>query len=197
MQAIREGEAIYAQGDILSTIERVGIKGEEKPPIETEKLQPLKELWMDKLRSLLSINHKKCARMLFLWSNWGNQKEIKEWKEAFENEGFEVIVYPVSIPKQNLKKEYPVVHKNFFKSLTNTDILFVLNEDKKGIKGYIGAEVFAEMAFAVALNLVYEKNIKIWLLKEPSRETQSYDEIKLWLELGWIELYKKSKLLKQ
>ncbi len=79
MQAIREGEAIYAQGDILSTIERVGIKGEEKPPIETEKLQPLKELWMDKLRSLLSINHKKCARMLFLWSNWGNQKEIKEW----------------------------------------------------------------------------------------------------------------------
>ena len=118
------------------------------------------------------------------------QKEIKEWKEAFENEGFKVIAYPVSIPRQSLKKEYPVVHKKFFQSLTDTNIIFILNEDKKGIKGYIGAEVFAELTFGVVQNLIYGKKLQVILLKMPSKQVQSYDEIKLWLELGWIELYK-------
>lgn len=118
------------------------------------------------------------------------QDEISFWKKHWENHNFCVLNYPCAIEKENFLNKYPTVHKKFFEDIKNTDILFVMNENKKGIKGYIGAETFAEICFAVAENLIYKKNIKILLLQTPDKTIQSYDEISLWLELGWIELYK-------
>ncbi len=65
-----------------------------------------------------------------------------------------------------------------------------MNEDKNNIKGYLGAESFAEMCFGVVQNLIYNKNIEVMLLQMPERNVQSYDEIMLWLKLGWIKVYK-------
>lgn len=90
-------------------------------------------------------------------------------------------------------KKYPIRHKEFFESITKTDILFIMNEDKNGITGYIGAESFAELAFGLTQNLLYNKNIELVILKMPSPEVQCYDEIYLWLKLGWIKLYKEEK----
>ena len=87
---------------------------------------------------------------------------------------------------------YPKIHKDFFENLTETDILFVMNETKDEIEGYIGAETFAELTFALMQNLVYNKNIQIVILKMPSINVQSYEEINLWLKLGWIKLYDKN-----
>ena len=67
-------------------------------------------------------------------------------------------------------------------------MLFVMNETKEGIDGYIGAETFAELTFALMQNLVYNKNIQIVILRMPSINVQSYEEINLWLKLGWIKL---------
>ena len=36
--------------------------------------------------------------------------------------------------------------------------------------------------------LVYNKNIQILILRMPSVNVQSYEEINLWLKLGWIKL---------
>lgn len=66
-----------------------------------------------------------------------------------------------------------------------------MNEDKNDIKGYVGAESFAEMCFGVAQNLIYNKNIEVMLLKMPDEKVQSYNEVQLWLKLGWIKLYRK------
>jgi hypothetical protein len=66
-----------------------------------------------------------------------------------------------------------------------------MNENKNGIVGYLGAESFAEMAFGVAQNLLYNKNIEILLLQLPGNKVQSYDEILLWMKLGWICLLKR------
>lgn len=119
------------------------------------------------------------------------QKEVQFWKEYWESKDNTVINYPAPIPKGALLEKYPQVHKDFFKNITESDILFVMNEDKNNIKGYIGAESFAEMCFGVTQNLIYNKNIEVILLQMPEENVQSYDEIVLWLKLGWIKLYKK------
>lgn len=67
-------------------------------------------------------------------------------------------------------------------------MLFIANERKNGIEGYIGAETFAELGFGLAQNLVYGKNMKLVLAGMPAKEVACYDEIALWLKLGWIEL---------
>jgi len=117
------------------------------------------------------------------------QEKVLFWKKFWEDKGFYVSDYPEAIDKENFLAEYPKVHTNFFKNIIEADILFVMNEDKNGIKGYLGAESFAEMCFGVTQNLVYNKNIEIILLQKPSEDVQSCEEIILWLKLGWIKLF--------
>jgi hypothetical protein len=67
-----------------------------------------------------------------------------------------------------------------------------MNEEKKGIKGikgYIGASSIAELTYVVILNLIHNKNIKIYILNMPSEEVSSYDEVKFWLDMGWIQVF--------
>ena len=107
------------------------------------------------------------------------QERIKYWKLYFENNNYKVLDYPREIEKDNFKELYLNIHKSFFENITKTDILFLMNEDKDGIDGYIGAESYAELAFGLAQNLVYNKNIKLIIMKMPSNKVKCYDEILL------------------
>lgn len=62
---------------------------------------------------------------------------------------------------------------------------------KNGIKGYIGASAIAELTYVVILNLIHNKNIEIYILNMPSEDVSSYDEVKFWLDMGWIKLFNK------
>lgn len=64
-----------------------------------------------------------------------------------------------------------------------------MNEDKNKKEGYIGQETFAELSFGLAQKLIYNKNIEIIIYKMPSKEVSCYDEICLYLELGWLKLF--------
>lgn len=119
------------------------------------------------------------------------QDKVNYWKDKFEKENYQVLDYPKEIDKYSFIDVYPDVHKEFFKKITETNILFIMNEDKNNIEGYIGAETFAELAFGLSQNLVYGKNIDLVILKMPDEKVSCYNEIKLWLELGWIKLYNK------
>ena len=119
------------------------------------------------------------------------QQEIQNWRKFFINKGYEVLDYPKKIDETKFMEVYPNVHKEFFESITKTDMLFIMNEDKNGKSGYIGAESFAELTFGLAQKLVYNKNIELVVLKMPSKDVQCYEEIDLWLKLGWISLYEK------
>lgn len=116
--------------------------------------------------------------------------KLEYWKNHWESEGYSVINFPAPIAKEVFVQEYPDVHKKFFADIMEADVLFVMNEDKKGIAGYLGAESFAEMCFGVTQNLINNKKIDVILLQAPGKDVQSHDEITLWLELGWIRLYK-------
>ena len=119
------------------------------------------------------------------------QDKITEWKNFWNNKNDCVVIdFPLAIKKGNFIKIYPEVHKKFFRNILKADILFIANEDKNGVKGYIGAEVFAELVYGLMQNLISNQKIKIVLAKTPSQKVQSFEEIKLWLKLGWIQILK-------
>lgn len=119
------------------------------------------------------------------------QDKTEKWLNYFQDLNYLVIDYPRKIDENNFLKLYPDVHKKFFNAITDSNIFFLMNEDKNGIDGYIGAEAFAELCFAVSQNLVYDKNIDIYVLKMPNEKVQCYEEIKLWLSLGWVKIWSK------
>jgi len=117
------------------------------------------------------------------------QDKIQYRKNFWEKKGYLVTNYPAPIPKETFLEAYPDVHTKFFKDITEADILFIMNEDKNGIPGYLWAESFAEMCFGVAQNRIYNKSIEILLFQLPDNKVQSQEEIHLWLKLGWIKLF--------
>jgi len=121
------------------------------------------------------------------------QKEIKKWQKIFESKNNEILDWPKFIEKDRFMELYPNIHKTFFENITKTDILFIMNEDKLEISGYIGAATFAELTFGVAQKLIYNKKIDIVILKMPSKDVACYEEISLWIALGWIKLYEEEK----
>lgn len=118
------------------------------------------------------------------------QDKINDWVNYFEEKNYEVLYYPKVIEPENYSFELPIAYGNFYTSLENTDVFFLMNEDKNGIKGYIGASAIAELTYAVIQNLIHDKNIEIYILNMPSREVSSYDEVKFYLDMRWIKLYK-------
>lgn len=120
------------------------------------------------------------------------QPEVMKWKKYWEDSGDIVLDYPKGLNPNNYVEEYAVVHPEFNRQLEQADIQFVMNEDKNGISGYIGYASFAEMNYAVIRKTVHHQDIKIILLKMPDDSISASEEIKLWLKLGWIEMFKNS-----
>lgn len=117
------------------------------------------------------------------------QDKVNYWLEHFKNKDYKILDYPKLIEQENYVKELPNVYKDFYTALENTDVYFLMNEEKNGIKGYIGASAIAELTYVVILNLIHQKNIEIYILNVPSEEVSSYDEVKFWLDMGWIKIY--------
>ncbi len=116
------------------------------------------------------------------------QNEIKKWVEYWNSkDGYSVLAYPKAIALESFEKLYPSIHIDFYKSIAKADILFIANETKKGIDGYIGAETFAELGFGLTQKLVYGRDIRLVLAHMPAKSVACYDEIVLWKNLGWID----------
>lgn len=117
------------------------------------------------------------------------QKQVNKWLKIFENQNYEILDYPRTIEESKFMELYSSIHIAFLESIEIADMLFVMNEDKNGKLGYIGYEAFAELLFELAQKLIYNKEIELVILKIPSRDVGCYEEINLWLKLGWIKLY--------
>lgn len=121
------------------------------------------------------------------------QKNVNNWLNIFEKKDFEILDYPRVIEETKFMELYPNIHIKFLENITKTDMLFLMNEDKNGITGYIGYEAYAELLFGLSQKLIYHKDIELVVLKMPSSEVGCYEEINLWLKLGWIKLYEEEK----
>jgi hypothetical protein len=115
-------------------------------------------------------------------------KEAEEWKGKLEEEGYEVI----KIPEYDIKSlnEYQTGHTKHYRKITEADTLFVLNLEKNGIADYIGPSVFAEISFAIGLNISLGKKIEIFCLNQLPQNLSYSDELNKWKELGWIKFWK-------
>lgn len=122
-----------------------------------------------------------CASAMFY-------KEAQEWKVKLEDMGYEVIRTIQSINENDIN-QYQKTHQEHYAKMAECDVLFVLNLEKKDIPGYIGASVFAEIAFAIGLNLVLNKNIQIFYLNPIPTNLPYTDELTKWQKLGWIKQF--------
>lgn len=67
----------------------------------------------------------------------------EEWLKNFESLNYEILDYPKAIQESKFMELYPNIHTEFLENITKTDMLFLMNEDKNGIVGYIGYAVYA------------------------------------------------------
>jgi len=115
-------------------------------------------------------------------------REAQAWKAKLESMGYEVIRTIQSISENDID-QYQKTHQEHYAKMAECDIVFVLNLEKKGISGYVGASVFAEIAFAIGLNLVLNKNIQIFYLNPFPDNLPYSDELAKWQKLGWIKQF--------
>lgn len=139
-------------------------------------------------RDIELINEFLKSRKVVICASESFYKEAEKWKGKLESEGFSVI-RSVGVIERTMEA-YKETHTEHYRKITETDILFVINIEKNGIPNYIGASVFAEVAFAIGLNITSGKKIEVFCLN-PLPESLPYsDELKKWEELGWIKLWK-------
>lgn len=119
------------------------------------------------------------------------QTDVQKWRKFWEKHGT-ILDYPKFLDQNNYLLEYSRAHPYFHQQLEKADVQFVMNEDKNGIVGYIGAASFAEMNYAIIRKIVHHQNIEIILLKMPDPSIFCIDEIGFWLKLGWIGLFQNS-----
>lgn len=106
------------------------------------------------------------------------------------NGKYEILTYPVKdFENDDFLTAYPKIFRDFYENICKSDILLICNFDKNGVKGYVGSSAFAELCFALAQNLVYGKQIEIYILQLPDKTLPCYDEIMLWLEIGKIKIW--------
>ena len=117
------------------------------------------------------------------------EDEIIKWKNKLEKNGYEILKYPTKI-NEDLLKNYNKEFSEHYEAITKTDIVLALNFDKKGITGYVGAGVFAEMAFALGINKAFNKQIEVYYINPLPKNGLPYsDELQLWQDLGWIKIF--------
>lgn len=118
------------------------------------------------------------------------QDRLEFWKNHFEQKGYQVIGMPEKwSDTRDFKEQLTELYRDFYTSIEDCDTFFLMNEDKNGISGYIGANGTAELVYAVMLNLIKNKGIEIYIAKVPEERVLAWDEVVSYLRVGWIKVY--------
>ncbi len=129
-------------------------------------------------------------KKIVICSSTSLYKEIKEWKEKLEKDGYSVIKYPEIVDTNDELNNYRRVHTEHYEKIIESDILLVLNIEKDEIPGYIGPSTFGEIAFAIGLNMILGKHIQIFYIEDLPKNLPYSKELRLWSELKWIKPWK-------
>lgn len=145
--------------------------------------------------SVTNLNNME-KKKLVICASASFEKEVIYWKNKLEQQGFKVIKYPQAI-EGNLLEEYQKEFSEHYSAMAQADVLFILNLEKKGISGYLGPGVYAEIAFVLGMNQALHKQIEVYYLNPISKNVLPYsDELELWRKLGWIQIFNKEAVLK-
>lgn len=114
--------------------------------------------------------------------------KFAEFEQKLTEQGIEVVACPRSIDAGSDEQFYQA-YSHFHAVLNQANELYLMNYDKKGIRGYIGYAGFAELVRMLARKMAGE-SVNIYLYQIPDETCGCYDEIKRFLDLNLIELYK-------
>lgn len=118
------------------------------------------------------------------------QERAAYWRGYFEGRGYDVIDFPSAVSTEgDYAENLTDIYTSFYQNLDRADAFFLMNEDKDDIGGYIGPSAFAELSYVIIGNLNRGKKTDIDILQMPSSEQKCYEEIKFWLDQGWINIY--------
>lgn len=120
------------------------------------------------------------------------QDDMKKWVAFWIEQGAGVLAWPIPISDEEFDVEWPTIHAKFYNAIYGADILFVANVGKNGIPGYVGPNAFAEISFAVGLNFVRKRKIRIILLSLPMDGSSHGEVLRLWVQNGWMEIFGES-----
>ncbi len=117
------------------------------------------------------------------------EEEIAQWL-AYWNAQSDVVVidYPERIAMEDFLQEYRNVFCAYFDHLDEADVLFVVNGTKEGVKGYIGAGMFSEIAYVVS-QIARGTQKYVFLAHPPAAGLFCSDELDLWMQLGWVKVF--------
>lgn len=106
------------------------------------------------------------------------QKEHEKVKKVLENAGHKVLDYP------HKDEDYGKGYTEYYKNLSEADVLLVMNFNKNMVIGYIGMETFAEIGFAVANNRLKDNKTEVVVMQRCSEDANN--ELSLFEQYHWI-----------
>lgn len=121
--------------------------------------------------------------------NYNSDKDVSYWCNYFSKRGCKVLDYPKDPTKDS--KLDPCY--NFFEYIKDTDILFILNNEKNGLDGYIDTTTFSKITYSIMKNLSdKKKRMSIYILKLPTSSLCYYNEILSFINNGQINLFREN-----
>lgn len=101
----------------------------------------------------------------------GHKVLLPEMTERFNKGEFNLENFKDGRTDASFKQKYDLIRKHF-KEVGKSDVILVLNYERKGIKNYIGGNTFAEITIA------YYLNKPIYILNPIPEELNYAEEIK-------------------
>jgi len=107
-------------------------------------------------------------------------KEMEEAQKYLAKKGFQVFAPELLVTeewfqenhsREELLRMKPIWTKNHFKKIKNSDVVLILNHEKKGIKGYFGSSTLMELSVAFFLGK------KIFLLHPINEKHPHFEEL--------------------
>lgn len=113
-----------------------------------------------------------------------NENKILYWVKYFEDKGYEVINYP-----KKTNENFIELYSNFYKSIDEADILFIVNERKNNVDGYMGVSTYAELARGIINKINDNKDTEIYVLNKPNLH-----EVQSWIDLNMVKIFNEEEM---
>ena len=113
-----------------------------------------------------------------------NKDKIDYWVNYFTKKGYDVINYPKETNENFIK-----IYSNFYKSIDEADILFIVNERKNNVDGYMGVSTYAELAHGIINKINENKDTEIYVLNKPNLH-----EVQSWIDLNMVKIFNEEEM---
>ena len=93
------------------------------------------------------------------------------------------------ITPKKTNENFIELYSNFYKSIDEADILFIVNERKNNVDGYMGVSTYAELARGIINKINDNKDTEIYVLNKPNLH-----EVQSWIDLNMVKIFNEEEM---